>query len=799
MKVKHIFIFIVILALGCGYIVHKKPFKLGLDLAGGVRIILEAQPTKEVPRIGAEERNALMDIIRRRVDALGVTEPIIQTKGTRQIVVELPAIQREEEALEMLKSTAMVEFRYLQDVQSRSNPSAPYKFEVTRTEEGREKITFYDAQTGKEVPESEVLKNAPVVVTGRDLNPKQRARVVMNAVGQPAVVFSLGPEGRRKFAAFTASHIGDYLAIVLDGKVISAPVIKTEIPTGEVSIEGGFRNVREAQQLAELINAGSLPVPLTIASVQKVGPTLGQDSLQKSLRAGIWGLVLVMLFMAGYYMFPGLIADIALLLYALFMIALFKGVPVTLSLPGIAGFILTIGMAVDANILIFERTKEELRAGKTLHAAIDAGFHRAFSAIFDCNTTTIISALVLYLIGSGPVKGFALILGVGTIVSMFTAITVTRTLLLLTESLLPFTRNPKYYGVFSWVHQRNFDFVRRWRLWFALSALFVIPGLIFYAPPIRGLRKGIDFTGGSMLTLRFEQPVSLAEARNIITQAGFPRAFVQISKDGKELYIRIEESEISAKNKVERALGERFGKFQELSFDSVGPTISKELTRRAFLAVIVASVLILLYLSFRYNELKYGATAVIATLHDVAVMFGAFAILGKLKGIEVDSLFVTAVLTMIGFSVHDTIVIFDRIRENWRLRQKGESYEEIVNKSVNQTLMRSINTVLTVLFVLTTLFLFGGASIKPFVGAMLIGTITGAYSSLFIAAPAVSLWTKKASKVRVAPMVSLPSAGRQVIPSAEQASAPVFVPTPKVSTIPSGQVSKKKKKKKKRR
>ncbi len=798
MKVKHIFIFIVILALGCGYIVYKKPFKLGLDLAGGVRIILEAQPTKEVPQIGPEERNALMDIIRRRVDALGVTEPIIQTKGTRQIVVELPAIQREEEAFEMLKSTAMVEFRYLQDVQSRSNPSAPYKFEVIRTEEGREKIVFYDAQTGKEVPESEVLKNAPVIVTGRDLNPKQRARVVMNAVGQPAVVFSLGPEGRRKFAAFTASHIGDYLAIVLDGKVMSAPVIKTEIPTGEVSIEGGFRSVKEAQQLAELINAGSLPVPLTIASVQKVGPTLGQDSLQKSLKAGIWGLVLVMLFMAGYYMFPGLIADIALLLYALFMIALFKGVPVTLSLPGIAGFILTIGMAVDANILIFERIKEELRAGKTLRAAIDAGFHRAFSAIFDCNTTTIISALVLYLIGSGPVKGFALTLGVGTIVSMFTAITVSRTLLLLTENLLPFTRNPKYYGVFHRARQINFDFVRRWRLWFALSALFVIPGLVFYAPPIRGLRKGIDFTGGSMLALKFEQPVSLAEARSIIGQAGFSRSFVQISKDGKELYIRMEESEISAKNKVEKALEAKLGKFQELSFDSVGPTISRELTRRAFLAVMVASLLILLYLSYRYNELKYGTTAVIATLHDVSVMFGAFAILGKLKGIEVDSLFVTAVLTMIGFSVHDTIVIFDRIRENWRLRQKGESYEEIVNKSVNQTLARSINTVLTLLFVLITLFLFGGASIKPFVGAMLIGTITGAYSSLFVAAPAVSLWTKRASKARVAPVVSLPSAGRQPIPPAEPASNPVFVPTPKVSTAPSGKVSKKKKKKKRR-
>ncbi|MGB9798451.1 MAG: protein translocase subunit SecD, partial [bacterium] len=332
------------------------------------------------------------------------------------------------------------------------------------------------------------------------------------------------------------------MAIVLDNKIISAPRIRTHIYTEGVVIEGGFRNLREAQQLAELINAGALPVPLEIASVQKVGPTLGQDSLEKSLRAGIWGLALVMLFMLGYYLLPGLIADIALLLYTLFMLAIFKGIPVTLTLPGIAALIITIGMAVDANILIFERLKEELRAGKTLRAAIDAGFHRAFTAIFDCNTTTIISAIVLYAIGTGPIKGFALILGIGTILSMFTAITVSRTLLIVVESMFPFARNPRLYGVFSWTRGVNFKFVKHWKLWFAISLAVIIPGLIFYLPPIRGLKKGIDFTGGTIITLRFEKAVSLAEARNIVAQAGFPDAFLQVSKDNKELYIRMRHS-----------------------------------------------------------------------------------------------------------------------------------------------------------------------------------------------------------------------------------------------------------------
>lgn len=794
MKPKYVLILLAILIIGCGYVVYKKPFKLGLDLAGGIRLVLEARPTPDVPRITAAHQRSLMDIIRRRVDALGVAEPLIQAKGINQIVVELPALKREEEALKMLKSTAMVEFRYLQDVESQNNPTAPYKMEVIRRE-GKEEVIFYDIN-GKEVPHSKVLENAPVILTGKDLNPKRRAMAQFGPANQPEVVFSLNPEGQKKFAAFTAGHIGDYLAIVLDGKIISAPVIKQHIYTEGVTIEGGFRDLTEAQQMAELINAGALPVPLEIASIEKVGPTLGQDSLERSLRAGILGLVLVMLFMLGYYLLPGLIADIALLLYTLFMLAIFKGIPVTLTLPGIAALIITIGMAVDANILIFERLKEELRAGKTLRAAIDAGFHRAFTAIFDCNTTTIISAIVLYAIGTGPIKGFALILGIGTILSMFTAITVSRTLLLIVESLLPFARNIKLYGVFSWTRGVTFHFVKHWKRWFAISLAVIVPGIIFYAPPIRGLRKGIDFTGGSLITLQFDNPVSLPEVRMTLAQKGFSDAFVQTSRDNKQVYIRMKEATMEARKGIEQALGGKFGKFEEVSVDTVGPTISKELTQKAFWGVFLASILILFYLSFRFSELKYGTAAVIATLHDVLVMFGSFAILGKLKGMEIDSLFVTAVLTMIGFSVHDTIVVFDRIRENWRLRTRGESYGEVVDKSINQTLVRSINTSLTVLLVLLALFFFGGTTIKHFITALLIGTITGTYSSIFNASPIVYLWTRREGKARVEAPPPI-SVAREVAPPPR----PVYVSTSQTAspTVESPGKNIKKKKKKRRR
>lgn len=792
MKPKYVLLLIALLTVGSGYVVYKKPFKRGLDIAGGIRLVLEAKPTTEIPRITTEHQRSLMDIIRRRVDALGVTEPIIQAKGTNQIVVEIPDIQKEEEALRMLKSTAMVEFRYLQDVQSQNNPTAPYKMEVIR-KEGKEEVVFYDLK-GNEVPHSKVLENAPIVLTGKDLNPRRRAMAQMGPTNQPEVVFSLNPEGQKKFAAFTAGHVGDLLAIVLDGKVISAPVIKQHIYTEGVTIEGGFRDLKEAQQLAELINAGALPVPLEIASIEKVGPTLGQDSLQRSLRAGVIGLILVMVFMLGYYLLPGLIADIALLLYTLFMLAIFKGIPVTLTLPGIAALIITIGMAVDANILIFERLKEELRAGKTLRSAIDAGFHRAFTAIFDCNTTTIISAIVLYAIGTGPIKGFALVLGIGTLLSFFTAITVSRTLLILVENLFPSARNIKLYGVFSWTRGVSFQFVKHWKRWFAISLAVIIPGIIFYAPPIKGLRKGIDFTGGSLITLQFDQPVSLPDVRNTLSTTGFPDAFVQTSRDNKQLYIRLKEATVEARKTIEQALGEKFGKFEELSVDTIGPTISRELTQKAFWGVFIASILILLYLSFRFNEVKYGAGAVIATLHDVLVMFGSFAILGKLKGMEIDSLFVTAVLTMIGFSVHDTIVVFDRIRENWRLRMRGESYGEIVDKSINQTLVRSINTSLTVLLVLLALLFFGGPTIKHFIIALLIGTITGTYSSIFNAAPIVYLWTTRGRrKVSVEPAV--PSPAERVV--SRPVATPVFIPTPK-SASSEGKAIKKKKKRRRR-
>src|SRR5207249_3433160 len=410
-----------------------------------------------------------------------------------------------------------------------------------------------------------------------------------------------------------------------------------------VQMSGGFKDVRDARMLAQLLNARALPVPLRPAQTQVVGATLGQDSVTRSINAGLAGLVAVLLFMLIYYRLPGALADIALLFYAALTFAIFKVMGVVLDLPGITGFILSVGMAVDANILIFERLKEEMKSGKTLHAAIDAGFSRAFTSIFDSNMTTWIVCWVLYNFGTSLIRGFALTLAA----------------------------------------------------------------------------------------------------------AGFKDAtplYATDAKLGKILTVRTPSHDPSQLRKIEDSLKTLGGGMEPLSTDSIGPTIAREVTQNAFISVIIASLLIILYLAMRFaiggfmNGLKYGVCAVIAQLHDVITVTGIFALMGYLKGWHVDSLFVTAALTVIGFSVHDTIVVYDRIRENLRNRQRGETFEQIMNRSVTQTFDRSLNTSFTVVLVLACLLAFGGTVTALFNWALLIGIIIGTYSSIFVASPLVVIW-----------------------------------------------------------
>ena len=490
-----------------------------------------------------------------------------------------------------------------------------------------------------------------------------------------------------------------------------------------------------------------------MAQVQSVEATLGQASVDKSIEAGIGGLIAVIIFMVLYYLLPGLLADIALAIYALLTIAAFKVLGVTMTLPGIAAYIVSIGMAVDANILIFERLKEELRTGKTLRAAIDTGFARAFTSIFDSNMCTLITCAILFNFGTGPIKGFAVILGLGVLISMFTAITGTRTLLHLITSA-GIAQNPVLYGLRrQWVTGktgRQMDIVGKMGLWFGISALVILPGLYFWVFQ-HGLKLGIDFTGGSLVQVQFKQPVTSTSAIDeVLAKAGVPDSPVQRTKDNsKMVYIRTKDLSQEQFTRLTDGLKALDG---NMASERVGPTISKELEGNAIKAVLLASLAIVLYLSVRFaigglaNGFRFGVCAIVATLHDVILIIGVFAMLGYFFGWEIDVLFVTALLTVIGFSTHDTIVIFDRIRENLRHRVKGDAFDGLVNRSILQSFARSINTSLTVVLTLVAMFLFGARNIQHFVLALLIGVVTGTYSSIFNASQLLVLWQRMTDK-----------------------------------------------------
>lgn len=803
---RHTFLFILVLAAVSGAIVYKMPVRLGLDLKGGSHLVYQAKPTPEILKQLKDQEQPIStlidrakEIIRKRVDTLGVAEPSIQVQGNDRIIVELPGIKDTKRATDIIGKTAILEFK---------------------DEKGK------------------------IIVTGANL---KNAQVGFDQLNQPEVDFEWDKVGAKKFANFTSQNVGKNLGIFLDKKVISNPRINEPILGGSGRITGKF-SVQEAQDLANLLSGGALPVPLERVEERSVGPTLGRDSIQKSIAAGMVGIGFVLLFMLLYYRLPGFIADIALCFYTLFVLALFKLIGVTLTLPGIAGFILSIGMAVDANVLIFERLREELRAGKTLKAAIDAGFSRAFTSIFDSNVASLITCAALYTFGTGPVAGFAVTLAIGVVMSMFTAITCTRTLLHLVVSGGTFEK-PVFFGVSQenpFMIRKNFNIIGARNVWFALSGLVVIPGLVYlfplsslsHFPPETGLKKGIDFTGGSLIQVGFvkeeknrektvleNQIKALSDPKKKLTQdekkklkeakekkASLPDVLVTalpapsaekirttlsalelgdspIQPLGKNaVLIRTRHLAPEQKNKLEELFKKENGKIEK--FESVGPLIGKELTRKALMAVLASSAGIVIYLAFRFNQMKFGICAILALLHDVLVLTGIFAILGKFLGVEVDSMFVTATLTVIGFSVHDTIVIFDRIRENLKLKKQTQMFEETVNFSVLQTFTRSLNTSLTVVFTLIAMLLYGGPVVKYLNLALLIGIVSGTYSSIFNASPLLVVWENMVSKTKKP----------DTTPSKQHVSKSFFPasPQPSTFTVPSAPESEDKKLEKKK-
>ncbi len=735
--------------------------RLGLDIVGGLRVVLRAKKEEFKGKWTTDNLEAVRRILENRVNATGVSEPVIITKPDDQVIVELPGLKNKDEALKQLQSTASLQFYLIPQldngqwtVSDLADPKTNVKTE-----------TILDKATGKpvspELLQALVFSREPIT-SGKDLLSNSRAIPDSASPGKSEIEFEFNADGSRVFEETTRSHIGKFLCIFLDKKLLTAATINSVIP-GKGVITGSF-TLAQAKEVSDQLNAGALPVGLEVAEVRDLEATLGQEAVASTTRAGVIGLVLVLVFMVAVYRLPGVLACASLLLYTIFSIAVFKGGlrwmgidPLTLTLPGIAGFILSIGMAVDANILIFERLKEELRSGKTLRAAIDAGFKRAFTAIFDSNVCTVMTCVVLYNFGTGPIRGFALTLGLGVLISMFTAITVTRTFLFALVSL-PAAQSPALYGVSGDAKIPRLRAMQGSRkfMWLGGSAVFILIGMVFWG--MGGIRQSIDFKGGTELAFPFATRHSASDIEKVLATVNpaFKDSHVVVSSDAPDkaqvAYVTTRTLTDPERAAVQDAMVKQVGPLYAgagVQYSNVSGVISKELTQNAFLSVLFASVLIVLYLAFRFSiggygeGLKYGLCAVIALLHDVFVLWGAFAIAGYLFGWQVDSLFVTAMLTVIGFSVHDTIIVFDRIRENLQRRAKGESFSDLTDRSIDQTIKRSIYTSLTVCLTLFSLFILGGAIIHQFVGALLIGIISGTYSSIFNASVLLVLWKQR--------------------------------------------------------
>jgi SecD/SecF fusion protein len=721
----------------------RHDFTLGLDLKGGSYLVYQADLTKKDPsQTDDEAMQGVVQKIERRVNAYGVTEPIIQRQGNDRIVVQLPGVKDINEAIKLIGETAQLDFRE-EKLDENGQP--------VLDENGNPEWVKAMAK-GSDGQEKEL--------TGQYLKPNSQV-VLEPQTNKPEVAFEWNSEGAILFEEITQRNLQKPLGIFLDNQLISAPTVQSVIKDKGV-ITG--LTLDNAKNLSIQLNSGSLDVPLTVIQQMDVDSTLGADSLHKSLLAGEIGLAAVILFMLIYYRAPGFVASLALVIYGAIVLAIFKVIPVTLTLPGIAGFIISIGMAVDANVLIFERTKEELRAGRTLGAAVEEGFKRAWPSIRDSNISTFITCIVLYWFGNTfgafMVKGFALTLFIGVAVSMFSAIMVTRVFLRalmgsgLVKSLAAYgvsrsssgnTANSTDMVSAPAVPKKRHavpDFVNR-RLWyFLLSAVIIIPGVISLA--VFGLKPGVDFQSGTSMTLHFSQPVEQGQLRQVLTDQGYGDAVIQYSQSEGDFLIRTTTMSADQRATLVSAMEDSLGSQVTVSdFYSVSPIIAGETARNAVIAVIVAAIGILLYITWAFRKMpkpfRWGACAVAALIHDVLLLLGVFSILGLTANVEIDALFITGMLTVVGYSVHDTIVVFDRIRENVR-RGISRDFPTVVNSSILETLSRSINTAMTVLFVAVALFLFGGVTIHYFILVLLIGILTGTYSSIFNASQLLVVW-----------------------------------------------------------
>jgi SecD/SecF fusion protein len=771
--------------LGRQLYIHK-----GLDLQGGTELTIEIchgfdNPNADCrngPPNGASlatAQQATIPILDQRVNQLGVSEASVQAQGDDQILVQLPGVSLTQ-AVDTIGTTARLYFATPVAGQATNPPSAALitdqqgHYDVTQFSNSLDYPTGYHWKIDQNLQATDV--NTATVGTDTTSN-------------QIAVDINFNAAGAAEWSKITTAAYSEYtsnpssplaqIAIFLDNSVITAPVVTGGGQSNQTEITGNFTN-DSATALANQISAGALPAEITTVASTTVSATLGQQSVTLSLVAGGIGLLIVVIFMIGYYRFPGALATVALIIYAAVVLAVFKLLPVTLSLAGLAGFVLSVGMAVDANVLIFERTRDELRHGRSVPLAVETGFRRAFPAIRDSNISTLITCTILGIFGTDVIRGFAITLAIGVIVSFFTAITITRSLFAWVLSW-KIGRDPRLY---TEIHEEfiehpphgRFDIVKN-RNWYFLGSLAVIiPGIL--AIVFWGFNLGIDFKGGNVIDVGFAKNVSQGQVASLMdTKFGTLRPQVQqestTGNEASHFAITTLPSDSEQIIQIQNTLDSSFTistnattNQPDISVQQVGPTIAASLVTGAIIMIFVSAGAIAVYLAFAFrgqraiSPWRFSACAFFKLLHDVFVLAGVWAILGHFSDLgQVDSLFVTAVLTSVAFSIHDTIVVFDRVRENLRVGPRL-TFDQVINLSTVQTMTRSLNTSLTVVFVLLSLVIFGGDSIRGFVLALLIGIVTGTYSSIFNASTLLVAWEKARGTRTVAP----PAGRRRVTP-----------------------------------
>ncbi len=707
-----------------------QPISSGLFGGGTVRELAMSEPEPGLLRFTLTEEginyrvsSALsqsIEVVSRRVNELGTTEPVIQRQGDDRILVQVPGLQDPQRLKDILGQTAKLTFQMV-------DQSVPVQEAIN----GRPPVGTSVKYSVDDPPVPYLIEDR-VIVSGENLVDAQAT--FDQRTNEPVVSFRFDTKGATRFGQATQQNVGRLFAIILDDQVISAPQIREPILGGTGQISGNF-TVQSANDLAVLLRAGALPATLTVIEERTVGPGLGQDSIDAGKIASLIGSALVVVFMIAVYGLLGVFAVVALVANVTMIIALLSVLGATLTLPGIAGIVLTVGMAVDSSVLIFERIREERQNGRSVIQSVDIGFSKALATIIDANVTTLIAAIILFYLGSGPVRGFAVTLAIGIATTVFTAYTLTRWIVadwVRRRRPKELPRNP----IKLVPDETRIGFMKLRRVTFTLSAIASIAAVALFMTV--NMNYGIDFRGGSSIEVQSrEGPADLADIRARLSDLNLGEVQVQEFGDPREVLIRIQAQdggENAEQTVITKVRGELEDAYEFRRVEVVGPTVSNELARAGTIAVLVSLFAILIYIWLRF-EWQFAVGAILATLHDVIMTVGFFVV----SGIEFNLTSIAAILTIVGYSLNDTVVVYDRVRENLR-RFRKMPLPQLLDLSMNQTLSRTTMTSLTTLLALLALFIFGGEVIRSFTAAMIFGVVIGTYSSIFIAGPLLILF-----------------------------------------------------------